>query len=45
MTNGHDHSRKALNILILLALGIAAVGSVLFAIFRNYLAGFADAGF
>ena len=45
MTNGHDLSRKALNILILLALGIAGIGSVLFTIFRNCLAGFADAGF
>jgi hypothetical protein len=45
MTNGSDMSRKALNLLILIALAIAAAGSVLFAIFRSYLARFAGAGF
>jgi len=45
MTNYEGISRKALNVLILLALAIAGIGSVLFEIFGAYLSRFASAGF
>lgn len=45
MSIGNDTIRKALNILILTALGIGCVGSVLFAVFRDYLARFPTSNF
>ncbi len=45
MTLGNDTTRKALNILILTALGIGCIGSVLFAFFRDYLAQFPTSNF
>ena len=45
MATAAEKYRKALNILILTALSVSAVGSVLFVIFRPYLAPFTDSGF
>ena len=45
MTFGNDTIRRALTILILIALGIACTGSLLFAVFGNYLARFPTSNF